>query len=511
MTGKTRLIISATVITLLALTAYTLFRAGRIEHAYVRGLEGTFKNFCTQFNILESRSSHGSIRADQLNPFIESSGRISPALELAAVVDMNGNVLAVFKNSSLALQNQLYDEILSTLIKENSGSWKSLRVRYFNSIEGKKSGHTKMYLGAFQSSNHRVLAAFSYRLQRRYIVSLVLELALILIIFIILSAILYLVMKRRPAVQSPETGEEKTWAVRNMLRGRDAMTSSGKKDTATDTLNRLVFNLFRELHEKAGPDTVSLYLRQDGEILSKAYELKGKSFLKIDSHGFDTIDLDSDIGQELRSSNPVILEDGHKIMLPLLHAETFMGIIILQRTEPFSSGNIRELRSTLSQSSRDISGCIMVKQVLVDKETGLLSSTGFEVRYDEMLSMHKKDGRAFALILLDPARDEKLTDQQRVMIVRLISTAVREKIPASSFLCLHRNLLAILLPDTVLPVAAETSEKIIKNISRFRIKLEKDRMVNIRPVAGIAATDSVMPGTDIHEQALENLNRARQE
>ena len=509
MTGKSRLIMTAMVITLIIMSCYTLYRADRMERTYAASLEKNFLDLSSQFSLLESRSDKGNIRPDQLDPFIESSVHILKTLALVAVINNEGTVISSAKNDTLVPAGPVHDEILTALTGEIPNKIQPLRVRYFKPVQEKDSKHMKMYLAVYQTPGHRLLAAYAYTPPKKELVSLVLELSLILLLSIIITTASYIVKKRiaESTDRFSDENDEVRTDTNEKTRIMDSLPLSHANDAGTETLSRLIFDLFKELHAISGPDSIALYLNQTGELLGKSYELKEKSFLRIDSQGFETFNLDSDIGRELRSSTPVILENNSKIMLPLVHETVFLGIIIIQRMTPFSAKEIADSRKILSRSSSSINGCIMVNRILVDRETGLLTEAGFEVRYNELIKAEKNKKRPFSLIIINPVNDDHLSDRQRIMMMQLISPAIKEKVPEDAGICLYRNMLAILLPDKILPMAAEISEAVVRNISRFRIKVENDRMVHIQPRAGIASTDSLVPGSNVRDQALENLKR----
>jgi len=76
-------------------------------------------------------------------------------------------------------------------------------------------------------------------------------------------------------------------------------------------------------------------------------ELREGTFFNDDSVGSDEIDINNDAGIELRKSSTLVLDDGRKIMLPLIYDNIFLGTVHITRRSPITGNEIRRIRSEI--------------------------------------------------------------------------------------------------------------------------------------------------------------------
>jgi hypothetical protein len=163
--------------------------------------------------------------------------------------------------------------------------------------------------------SYKLLIAYPYRADSRTLVRLALEMFLLVILAVIITTAVYIIRVRRPWRDSEEKAEDPpsdiptikaahARTLRPSIVREESMERPLESSVAAHSLNSYIFDLLRKISAQYDLDSLSLYLKNRQNSLSKTYELKGKRFLKIDSDTFETMDIDNELGRELKALRP---------------------------------------------------------------------------------------------------------------------------------------------------------------------------------------------------------------
>jgi hypothetical protein len=84
------------------------------------------------------------------------------------------------------------------------------------------------------------------------------------------------------------------------------------------------------------------------------YELKSKTFIKADSSAISSLDINTEISDELKKSSVFIQDQGRKITLPIIYKKSLIGTIILSRENSFKGPEINAVKSHLTLVAKPV-------------------------------------------------------------------------------------------------------------------------------------------------------------
>lgn len=197
---------------------------------------------------------------------------------------------------------------------------------------------------------------FPYKLSSKIIVQVILEIALIIIIAVAATAAGYLRQKKKEAPFNAahfkiisKLKKEKT-VNKNSAEIRKKVT-----DSAFNYLNEYIYELFEHLSSIYQPSDISLFLlNKETAKLDKMYELKSKTFIKADGAAISTIDINNEIGEELKKASVFIQDQGRKVTLPIIYKKSLLGTVILQRENGFKGPEINGVKSHLALAAKPV-------------------------------------------------------------------------------------------------------------------------------------------------------------
>ena len=201
----------------------------------------------------------------------------------------------------------------------------------------------------------KILLIFPYKLNRNQILQLSMEVLLIISISITITVFIYLRRKKKIGLalaDSPHSSLEinkKESHLNNINISKDLL----KLDI--DFLNENCFELFKYISTKYYVNTISFYAINNRNRLDKRVEFKDNIFIEIDSSNFDSIDIDNEVGEELKRSAILILEEGRKLILPIILKNSLIGIICITRDSRLIGVEINDMKESIQDKFNDLS------------------------------------------------------------------------------------------------------------------------------------------------------------
>ncbi|MCP4137783.1 MAG: hypothetical protein GY754_42875 [bacterium] len=535
MTTKFKIIFCGFLLTIISIAAFLFIMKVYIEKGYIEQYSEAAQGITNQYSLLKAApirkkrvkkgrrsvpSVHNRSSRDfplpVLRSFINKMLEQNPDLALMAIADANHTILADDKNDSFITTARLYNSIIRGF---TNGQLNIKQGETFtkHTFPYKKKDKLTCYIFINDVKNKKLLMVFPYKPGKDKIIRVVLGIALIIIIFIILSTVAFMVFTSPPKKED----DDKVIVADNIISlkpGDRAMETSANKasidtsNSAARSLNSYVYSLFQKIQTQYNPESISLYLKDGTDKLSKSYELKGKSFIKIDSSTFDIIDTSSDIGLELKKAATMIMEKGKKVIIPVIFNNDLIGVVSLTSGPELSGAHIKDIKSSIMSIAGNLSDFLVINDVMTDKTTGLYSKSYFDMKYNEQLKLFETDPEkktVFSLVfisLFNP--DLELKPAQKNNVIKLTSPTLLEELKKDDYLCLYNDFLAAILPNTNSDQSIGMAEKLQLSLSRFRIKVQPDKILEIRPFFGIASSDRLKSGESMLDKAIHNLEYA---
>ncbi len=378
-------------------------------------------------------------------------------------------------------------------------------VRYYGESDG-KTGKEKFYACIRPIQGYTLFILYPYSADPKIITRLVLEILLSILGSIVIMALFYILAgrKRPPAAENMtarHVPEEALHQVRPSAADEVNMKENLTYGGARDSLSSYVFRIFKDMSEQYNTISVSLYLKTAEKILSKTHELKGKTFLKIDSPSYDTLDLSGDIGPGLGENAAMILKGGSRILIPLKHDAALLGVMVIEGEEPFDGPMVRQMREELTSTMAELSNYLVINDIMTDPVTGLYSGTFLEMQINQ-----KPDTEKPALVALSffPG-GVKLTDPQKKTIISMIAPVIRDHLGPSDLLSRVDDALVMLLNNRSHESATETGQSIVETLKKYRLKLKNGEVLSLTPAAGVSSPETVSSHAALLQGAMTAL------
>lgn len=277
----------------------------------------------------------------------------------------------------------------------------------------------------------------------------------------------------------------------------DRALSRETSNVTSDALGRYIHELFKKINKSFGTNTLSLYIFHTSGRLIKTMEYKGKAFLKIDSTSFDAIDIDSEVGRELRNGATMVLDDGRKIVIPLKYRDSFLGTVNIVRKKGFDGSEIREIKSSIKGILKNIHDYIAVNDVMTDTDTGLHSKIYFNLKYNECIKSWKYKGKDFSIIvLLLFDKIEQIGVNEKNSVIKLVAPSISNIIKNDGFICSYDEYIAILLNDSNARRAKRIARDIRSSLMKYRIRINPETVIQVVPSIGISSSDTSDAGNE---------------
>jgi len=276
--------------------------------------------------------------------------------------------------------------------------------------------------------------------------------------------------------------------------------SNSAAESAVDTLNSRIFDLFKDIHKDLKPESISLYIKKMEGRLSKTYELKEKTFLRIDSSLFENIKI-SEI-ENVKRSGAHIIENGKIIRMPLIDDESLLGLIEIRLKDSSPTLDLGRLENEVQDISKDVKEFLVINNVIVDRETGFYSASYFNMKLSEQIYSAQKINTGFYLLLIDVFSNVNIDKDQKNTVLKIIFPVIKRSSGETHELFLYNGKIGMILPGVSRKEAESIELDVSGDISKFRIKLSDENIIRLKPVSAIMDSGEAGNVKDILKEAL---------
>ncbi len=514
MSLKIKVIAAGAAFLVIGLFLYFTLRFTNVEKDRVGSLVRTTNGIVGEYRGMEKRlAAENRVPAPgDLSGFLESAHRKYRQVALMAITDRTLSVRLSSKNDRYIRTVDLFEAILKdfTQDKFNITRDNPYLVRYYDEKTARGMEQLRFYIFLTRIGGYRLLLVYPYAVGGTVLTRTALEVSLLVLLIVIITAGAYILASKRPAPQ----GRDDDATIDLSLQGGspqsvDASRPNETANVVAEGLSGYVRDLFNAINASCDTDAVSLYIFHSSGKLVKTMELAGSTFLRIDSVTFDTIDLDNEAGRELRGGASMVLEEGRTMIMPLIYNEAFLGAVKIMRRDGLQGGHLRDARSAVAGVLKNIHDYITVTDVMTDAGTGLHGKIYCNLKYNECVKAWSARGKDFSILYIqlgDPF--ERLGDAEKNGIIKLIAPAAAEIIGNDGYLCRHDDYLAVIMPDVGARKARAVERRLKSSLDRFRIKTADDTIVKIDSRIGLGATDTAGPGEDPAALAMKQVARS---
>ncbi len=502
MNTKKKILLAGIIISSILLFTYISLRFGMIEREYAGELAAQSASVGT---VLRHYGSEGPVAGKDLTKFFEYAGKTWDNIAMIAVKDQSNRILVAGRNESF-IDTEGFEALIQGFTRNEFPPRQDapFLVRYYSQL--------KFYIFPLNVQDAVLLMVYPYRLSSELLVKLLLELALMAVLAVIFTAALYIFLRKTGRI-----ADETPYRVIHLLKKerpteeiRETPAARVEKDAAR-SLHDYVYELFGHIAREYGTGSIALYVTNHatGE-LEKMYELSGATFLKIDSVGFERIDLTGEMGEELGRGSILMLDRSRKIIIPVGYRGSLLGTIVLLRETEFRGPEVKDISLKGASLAKAVSDFLVLSDVVVDAQTGLFSKPYFQLKYDEYARAHAESGEHFGIILLAPFGTGAPSDEAAAM--RVFKTAAykaAEAVGRSATMSRLDSRMAILLPGAGRSAVIDAANRVIESLRDTVVKIGKHERVQIFPLAGVSSSETEGPGGDPFGAALHNLDISR--
>lgn len=459
------------------LAIYFFFRPGLYEKEYTERLASKTHEVVKKIERFEGTREFS--RKDY-QKFFDTAQKIHGPFEYFAVFDASNAKLFTF---TLDRESELFYSITQDIASGQIKAEEKPLVRFYN--------QKKFFIFVKPVPGGTLALSYRFEPTRKDLIRLSLEITLLVLMSIFFAAALHLYRYRSGKIPAEvhrvvKVGGPSKTVIPDLEERKNEISAS-----ASERLKSYVFELFSNISSSYAPDAVSVYLmNRESTRMSKSFEMKGKSFITIDSPDLDVIQVQNDIGKELQRSSVLVLSNGMRLLIPIMYRNTLLGAVNISRGVPFQGLEIKEIRSLFDKLAQFLSEYILYHDVVVDARTGLYTNFYFLLKYEELLGQVPRGGR-FAVLEIALVRGNLPQGVSTGDITRAISKKLFDKIGKSGIASLYDTALRIILPGADKDSAMETAQALISSLSGLAVKTDSGKIV-LTPVIGLAST--AMPG-----------------
>jgi|GEM_PF-5416161 len=487
-----------------------------------------YRNYKTP--IIKKEKSDISLRlAGETADVLRTPGKIEQ-LKIKRVLESKPDISAIIIINSKGLTERIgksagFNETVTAIdriiekIKKNTSS--GIKTTSPILINGRYTGES-YYLLSFPHKDGTASLLVKPSLKSKFMLRMTLEIILLLSLVLICTSIIYMIIRQKndeklieesnvividltggkneekasvtaeakndeEETESPESDEGFSIDETELQFVRDSQSNIVKTDLAAKnidrtnesvkSLNNSVLNLFKEVKEELPVESIILYIKKMDDRLNKSYELKGKTFLKVDSAILDSIKI-SDI-KHISQSGAIISGDGQNIKIPVLNDNSILGLLELKLSSNVSSLNLESVKEKLKNFSGKVRDYLSINNVIFNRETGLYSETYYNMKLDEMNYKKEKENTGYSTISIDIFPTENISEKQKNMILKIIHS---ETISTNSIDSLYHNgrYVSAILDTTERDVLEKKKHELAKAVGKFRIKAA-DTVISLRP------------------------------
>jgi hypothetical protein len=198
-----------------------------------------------------------------------------------------------------------------------------------------------------------------------------------------------------------------------------------------------------------------------------------------------------------------ISENGTMITVPLFDDNSLIGMIKIKLKGNAGTVNLEFIQNELKETAREIKEYLVINSVITDKNTGFYSTAYFNIKLNEEINRAIKSGLHFSLIITDIFRNTDITDEQKKTVLKIIHPGIKEISGEKYGIFLIQNMIAAIMPGVSAEEAEKTKESLVKNISRYRIKLSENEIISLRPRTVLINSAETEDVKNILNEALE--------
>ena len=518
MGSKIRNIAIFTVISVIILLPYYIFRSENIEKKYFNGISGKSEMIRPAAEMLNSEEFPNP---DKIKNIFNEIMQKEPSTAALALTDKSGTLKYLIKNDRIIRSGIVIDLLLND-IKEKNITTENKNEPVVRNYNDGKGGSERFYICQYVSGGQKTFAVFAFRLERKILIRLALEVILVISFSVMLTGVVLTLLRKKGITDyvnvktivlgakkssadhtssgngqespvhksgiradqidendlSPILGPGSNRNTNEMIRKNNTGTES-----AVDTLNSRIFDLFKEIHKQLKPESISLYIKKMEGRLSKTYELKEKTFLRIDSSLFDNIKI-SEI-DNVKRSGAHIIENGKVIRIPLIDDESLLGVIEIRLKDSSTTLDLGRLEYEVQDISKEIKEFLVINNVIVDRETGFYSTSYFNMKLSEQIYSAQKINTGFYLLLIDVFNDVNIDRDQKNTVLKIIYPVIKRSSGDTRELFLYNGKIGMILPGVNRKEAESIELEVSRDISKFRIKLTEDNTIRLKPVGAI--------------------------
>jgi hypothetical protein len=508
-----------------ALPVYYTYRSANLEKKHIELL--AVKNSSLK-QVADKLNSEQSPDSEKLKKLFNELILQDNSIAAIALTDRMERLRFMAKNDAILNSGRIVDELVSD-IKEKKFSEAGEKFPVVKNYNGTDWITDKFFIYRFSSGGQSTIAVYSFRTDRLTGIRLALEVILLISgIFILTTGIIMLMRKagvindsgeyriktivigerstkpvKTPSVSSGKTVtvpiKEKSAADNERYKTAsqidenelslltetspvdDADLPDKMKKTEEDyssVINRKVLTLFKKIHRQMSPESISLYIKTTERRLSKSYELKGKSIIRIDSLTYDSIPV-SETGK-INKPGAYITSAGDAIRVPLLFEGEITGLINIEPDKNTSTVNISIDQSDIADMANAIHNYITSSNLITDAETGYYSSRYFVNRVTESIHEALTEAKEFTLLMINIFAGVDADRKQKDMILKVIHPELKKAAGTRNPVFLHKDCICLVLnsPESG---CSNIEAALIREISKFRLKVSDDIILKMNP------------------------------
>jgi len=512
MTSKFRIFFFGFIFAAAAAVTCLALRAHIIEDYHIDKINGDAK--VITFRLKKLTSDHpAGIPETKLAAFKSSVEEKNPLPAMVFLAKSDRNILHSVIRQQLFPSNRAVEKIKEDFKKRNieQKNPEIPIIRYYGENSRVKTSG-KFYAINRPVQGYTLFMLYPYIADLRIITRLILEVLLAILGAVVIIALFYIISGRKspsfapnePSKQVPDEAlHQVTPSAADEMDLKENLAFRG----ARDSLSSYIFKIFQDLSSRHQPLSVSLYLKTGEKILSKTHELKGTTFLKIDSNSYDTLDLTSDIGSGLEGNAVMMLNGGTRLLVPLRHDTAILGVMVIEGISPFEGPVVRQITEEMNKITGELSNYLVINNIMTDTATSLFSRTYLEIQLNQ--AQMPADISLVALEFL-PA-GIALSDRQKRTVFATIAPVIRDYMGPSDFISRTEDILVICMYQRSGEPAASAASAITETLQNYRLKLSSGQVLSLAPTAGVASTDTITAPSRLLSGALNALKKAETE
>ncbi len=511
MTSKFRIFFTGFLLAMAASLACLALRGHIIEDYHVKNITKNTDTISKRLLKLNKKNS-GTIPVIELKKLTASVEKEYPVMAVLFIAKNDRTPLQSLVRNTWIPSNHTLEKIkndFKTREIEQSDPSQPV-IRYYGE---KEKDHAKKRFYAFirQLQGYTLFALYPYHADMRMVTRLILEVLLAILGAVVITALIFIRGGRKNESPIPSTQpssprpvpEEALRPVSPSSVNEMAMKEDIAFAGARDSLSSYIFQIFGDMKSRYEPVSVALYIKTAEQVLSKTHELKGNTFLKIDSATYDTIDLTADIGQGLKENAAMVLKGGRRILIPLRHDTALLGVIVMEGEEPFEGPRLQQVRRELSDTTSELARHLVINHIMTDPVTGLYSRTFLEMQVNQRLEDNALS--LVALSFLPPGL--VLSEAQKKIVISMILPVIRDFLSPSDLVSRIDDTLVLLMAQRGHDGATETARSLADTLGKYRLKMKEGEVISLHMAAGISSLEKGSSRGSLINDALNTLER----